>query len=47
MKSDATVRHGIKYAIDDDAVEVQMGVEQRAKAVDENHRADMRRGTGA
>jgi len=24
-----------------------MGVEQRAEAVDENHRADMRRGTGA
>ena len=46
MKDRATLRSGIKHAIDDDAVVVQMGVEQRTKAVDEDHRTKAGRGTG-
>jgi hypothetical protein len=47
VKGDATVRHGIKYAIDDDAVEVQMRVEQRTETVDEDHGTETRRCAGA
>ncbi len=46
VKGDAAERSGIKHAIDDDTVEVQMGVEQRAKAVDEDDRTEAGRGTG-
>ena len=44
MKDYATLRIGIKHTIDDDAVVVEMGVEQRAEAVDEDHGAEAGRG---
>ncbi len=47
VKGDAAGRGGSKHAIDDDAVEVEMGVEQGTKAVDENHRPEGGRGAGA
>ena len=39
MKADACGRIGIKSPIDDDAVQVQMGVEQRAKELGLTHEA--------
>ena len=35
---------GVEHAVDDDAVKVQVGIERRAKAVDEGDGAEARRG---
>lgn len=40
MKGDAALRIGLEHPIDDDAVEVQMGVEQRTETVEEDHRTE-------
>ena len=37
VNGDAVLRIGLEHPIDDDAVEVQMGVEQRTEPVDEDH----------
>jgi len=39
MKGDGASPIGLEHLIDDDPVEMQIGVEQRAKAVNENHRS--------
>lgn len=40
MKENPSGRIGLEDAIDDDAVEVQVGIEQGAEAVDEDHCPD-------
>jgi hypothetical protein len=35
---------GVEHAVDDDAVEVQAGIERRPEAVNERDRADAHRG---
>ena len=35
---------GVEHAVDDDAMKVQVGIERRAKAVDEGYGAEARRG---
>ncbi len=47
VKADASGGIGIKHTIDDDAVKVEMGVEQCTKAVDEDHGAEAGRCTSA
>jgi len=47
VKGDATSRIGLEHAIHHHAVKVQMGVQQRAKAVDEDHGALAGRCNGA
>ena len=44
MEDDPARGGGVEHAVDDDAVEVQVGIERRAEAVDEGDRAEARRG---
>ena len=44
MEDDPARGGGVEHAVDDDAVEVQVGIEAGAEAVDEGHRAEARRG---
>ncbi len=46
VEAHASLRSSIENTIDDDAVIVEMGVEQRAKTVDEDHSAEAGRCTG-
>ena len=43
-EDDPTRGGGVEHAVDDDAVEVQMGIEAGTEAVDEGDRAEARRG---
>ena len=45
MEDDRTRRGHVEHAVDDDAVEVQVGIEGGAEAVDEGDRAEACRGT--
>jgi hypothetical protein len=47
MEDDPARGNGVEQAVDDDAVEVQVGIERRAEAVDEDYRAEARRAAGA
>jgi hypothetical protein len=47
MEDDPARRSGREHAVDDDAVEVQLGIEGGTEALDEGHRAETGRGSGA
>ncbi len=44
-EDDPTRAGGVEHAVDDLVVKMKVGIERRAEAVDEGHRAEMRRRT--